>query len=308
VLHYVGGISHEAAATSASPPPTEWPNEGAIELRDLKMRYRGDTPLVLKGLSVSIDGGQRVGICGRTGSGKSSLLLTLLRLVEPIAPEGAGAPPPIVIDGVDVCSIGLDELRRKLAIIPQDPALFSGSIRSNIDPFDEYSDAEVWAALEKVEMRTAVEQMVDRGAGGVDGAALAAPVAEHGENLSQGQRQLLCLARAVLMRARVLVLDEATSAVDYATDAKVQAMIRRTFSGCTILVIAHRINTIVDSDVVLVLGDGVLLESGPPAELLAKGDSAFARIVAESRAEADSRPPSMSPSYNDLASLDAAKE
>ena len=250
------------------------------------MRYRDDTPVVLKGLSASIKGGQRVGIVGRTGSGKSSLLLSLLRLVEPIAKgEGGGdgdGAPSVVIDGVDIESIGLEELRRKLAIIPQSPALFSGSVRSNIDPFGDFTDEEIWQALDKCEMKAAVLAMVE--AGSADPAkALAAPVAEYGENLSQGQRQLICLTRAVLQQARILILDEATSAVDYGTDARIQRMIRTTFASCTILVIAHRINTIIDSDLILVLGDGVLLEQGSPAELMEAKDSAFARIVAESQ-------------------------
>jgi len=281
VIEYIQTIPQEAAFDSANPPPAEWPAHGAIELRELKMRYRPETPLVLQGVDASIPGGARVGIVGRTGSGKSSLLLSLLRLVEPVQPE-PGAPAPVTIDGVDTTSVGLGELRRKLAIIPQSPALFSGTVRSNIDPFDEYTDEQIWAALEQCELKTVVEQMIEDGETNPQG-ALQAAVAEYGENLSQGQRQLMCMARAVLLRARILILDEATSAVDYATDAKIQSMIRNVFSNCTILVIAHRINTIIDSDLILVVGDGKLLESGPPAELLANADSAFSRIAAESQ-------------------------
>ena len=191
------------------------------------------------------------------------------------------AQPPIMIDGVDISSIGLHELRRKMAIIPQNPACFSGTVRSNIDPFDEYTDEEVWAALERCEMKTPVLQMIDNGVDNPS-AALAAPVAEYGENLSQGQRQLLCLARAVLQQAKILILDEATSAVDYATDAKIQTMIRTVFAGCTILVIAHRITTVIDSDLILVMGDGKLLEAGSPKALLDQPSSAFRKIVDES--------------------------
>ena len=290
VVHYIRHIPQEAAEVSATPPPAEWPQAGAIEIHDLRMRYRDETPLVLRGLSVAIGGGQRVGIVGRTGSGKSSLLLSLLRLVEPLPPtpggDGGGAKPAIAIDGVDISALGLFELRKKLAIIPQSPALFSGTIRSNVDPFDDYTDEQIWAALDRCEMKQPVLQMVKQGgedAAADASAALAAPVAEYGENLSQGQRQLLCLARAVLDQARVLILDEATSAVDYATDAKIQAMIRTVFASCTILVIAHRINTVIDSDLILVLGDGQLLESGSPAALLDDKDSAFSKIVAESK-------------------------
>ena len=245
------------------------------------MRYRPETPLVLKGVSVSIAGGQRVGIVGRTGSGKSSLLMAILRLVEPEARPDLGGAGSIHIDGVDTSKIGLTELRRQCAIIPQNPACFSGTIRSNVDPFDEFTDAEVWAALERCELRVAVEQMVDDGA--ADPAkALAALVAEYGENLSLGQRQLLCMSRAVLRQAKILILDEATSAVDYATDAKIQSMIRSVFAGCTILVIAHRINTVIDSDLILVLGDGRCLEAGAPKELMERPGSAFKKIVDES--------------------------
>lgn len=280
VLEYIENIPQEASFESANPPPADWPTTGAIELRGLQMRYRPETPLVLQGVSAAIPGGARVGIVGRTGSGKSSLLLSLLRLVEPV-PAGPGAPPPMTIDGVDTTKIGLRELRRKLAIIPQSPALFSGTVRSNIDPFDEYSDDQIWDALEQCELKTVVEQMIE-GGGTNPAEALQAAVAEYGENLSQGQRQLMCMARAVLLRARILILDEATSAVDYSTDAKIQVMIRSVFSKCTILVIAHRINTIIDSDLILVIGGGKLIESGAPRELLATANSAFSRIAAES--------------------------
>eukprot|EP00908_Phaeocystis_cordata_P022670 Transcript_509.p1 GENE.Transcript_509~~Transcript_509.p1 ORF type:complete len:422 (+),score=96.81 Transcript_509:702-1967(+) len=308
VLHYIQHVPQEPAATSSSPPPPTWPQHGEIELRGLHMRYRPNTPLVLKGLTASIKGGHRVGIVGRTGSGKSSLLLALLRLVEPLSAEecggeaglecegkeagrdcwddgkggakGGGGEAPISIDGIDTRSIGLTELRREIAIIPQSPALFSGSVRSNMDPFDEYTDDEIWSALERCEMRAAVEQLLEGSrSDGVN--ALLATVAEYGENLSQGQRQLICMARALLRHARILILDEATSAVDYVTDAKIQTMIRTAFAGCTILVIAHRINTISDSDHILVLGDGTLLESGPPAVLLQDPQSHYSRIVAE---------------------------
>jgi len=276
VLHYTDSIPQEAQLYGPAPPPPDWPTSGAIEVRNLSARYRPETPIVLKNVSLSIAGGERVGVVGRTGSGKSTLFLTLFRLIEP--EYTPGEPGPISIDGVDISKLGLRELRRKIAIIPQSPALFSGSVRLNIDPFDEKSDEEVWAALRQCQMSDVVLGMPSD-----DGNPLNAKVAEYGENLSQGQRQLLCLGRAILSQAKVLVLDEATSAVDVQTDALIQATIRSAFTGCTILTIAHRINTIIDSDKILVLGDGKVLEYASPSELLSDPSSAFSAIAAETR-------------------------
>ena len=254
-----------------------WPDGGKIVLRDLHMKYRKETPLVLKGLNVTIEGGERIGVVGRTGSGKSSLLLTLLRLVEPtlLGEDGdiiTGKPyeAPIEIDGVDILRIGLTELRTRIGIIPQNPVLFSGTIRSNIDPFQEYSDESIRAALVKCGMDKAVEEMPGE---------LDAPVAEYGENLSAGMRQMLVLGRALLRQCKILMLDEATSNVDLETDQAIQRTIRNSFPGCTVLTIAHRVNTIMDSDKILVMKDGRVGEFAPPQELLANPDSAFADIV-----------------------------
>lgn len=309
VLYYTHKIPQEAPATSEalekhanslSPPPkpddpadyaviasggkaiqtsSEWPAKGNIVLNDLVMRYRQGTPIVLKGLSVSMQGGQRIGVVGRTGSGKSSLLLCLLRIVEPdlTACENASDyQAPITIDGVDILRIGLDDLRTKLGIIPQNPVLFSGTIRSNMDPFDDYSDEQIWEALEQCGMRPAVEEMPGE---------LSGQVAEYGENLSQGQRQLLCLGRALLKQCRILLLDEATSSVDFQTDKEIQKTLRTAFAGCTVLTIAHRINTILDSDKILVMKDGKAAEFDAPQELLKDEDSLFSEIVRHSKAE-----------------------
>lgn len=302
VLYYTNHIPHEAPATaddlekhavSMSPPPTpkdasnfavvasggkairteqEWPTQGGIDLNNLVMRYREGTPVVIKGLTVSIKGGERVGVVGRTGSGKSSLLLCLLRIVEPelTCENASDYQAPISIDGVDVLRIGLDDLRTKLGIIPQNPVLFSGTVRSNMDPFDEYSDDAIWSALERCGMKSAVEEMPGE---------LSGQVAEYGENLSQGQRQLLCLGRALLKQCRILLLDEATSSVDFETDREIQKTLRTSFAGCTVLTIAHRINTIMDSDKILVMQDGKAAEFAPPQELLENGDSVFSEIV-----------------------------
>ena len=260
--------------------PSDWPHKGEIVLHNLQMKYRSDTPLVLKGLNVTISAGQRIGVVGRTGSGKSSLLLTLLRLVEPTLPEDVEYKAPISIDGVDVLRIGLQDLRSRLGIIPQNPVLFSGTIRSNIDPFNQYSDEQIWAALERCGLKKAVEEMP----GQLDGM-----VAEYGQNLSSGMRQMLVLGRALLRQCRILLLDEATSSVDFETDREIQRTLREAFTDCTILTIAHRINTIMDSDKILVMKDGLAAEFGPPQELLKDENSFFSEIVhhAESSNQSD---------------------
>jgi ABC-type multidrug transport system fused ATPase/permease subunit len=306
VFYYTDYIPHEAPTTadalekhaaSSSPSPDdpsafavvasggkavhtspEWPIKGSILLDNLVMRYRSGTPMVLKGLNVFIDGGERIGVVGRTGSGKSSLLLCLMRIVEPELSDDDVSlyRPPIKIDGVDVLRMGLDELRSKLGIIPQNPVLFSGTIRMNMDPFDEYTDEQIWSALDRCGMKTKVEAMPGE---------LTALVAEYGENLSQGQRQLLCLGRALLKQCRVLLLDEATSSVDFETDREIQRTLRDSFAGSTVLTIAHRINTIMDSDKILVMKDGVASEFASPQELLSDEDSLFSEIVRHAKAE-----------------------
>jgi ABC-type multidrug transport system fused ATPase/permease subunit len=203
--------------------------------------------------------------------------LTLLRLVEPSLEENAGQyETPVSIDGVDTLRIGLKELRSRLGIIPQNPVLFSGTIRSNIDPFNEYTEDQIWDALEKCRMKTAVEEMPGM---------LGATVSEYGENLSAGSRQMLVLGRALLKQCRILLLDEATSSVDYETDREIQLTIRQAFPGCTVLTIAHRINTIMDSDKILVMKDGVAAEFAPPQVLLEDENSIFADIVRHSNQE-----------------------
>jgi ABC-type multidrug transport system fused ATPase/permease subunit len=275
------GYALVASGGKADTIPEGWPSAGTLTLNNLQMRYRPETPLVLKGLNVTIPGGQRIGVVGRTGSGKSSLLLTLLRLVEPSLSDEAVEKyeSPLLIDGVDVMRIGLIELRSKLGIIPQNPVLFSGTVRSNVDPFDEYSDDDIWAALSKCGMAEAV-----RGMSGM----LHATIAEYGENLSAGSRQMLVLGRALLRQCRVLLLDEATSSVDYETDREIQRTIREAFPGRTVLTIAHRINTIMDSDKILVMKDGLIAEFAPPQELLDDANSIFSEIVRHSEGDQES--------------------
>jgi len=253
-------ISQEASWDNGKIIPSEqWPMEGRIIFDNYQVRYREGLDLVLQGISCEVKGGEKVGIVGRTGAGKSSLTLGLFRILE--AASGA-----IIIDGINISDLGLYTLRSRLTIIPQDPVLFSGSLRMNVDPFNAYSDQSVWAALEHAHLKAFVQSLP---------AALHHQVSEGGENLSVGQRQLICLARALLRKTKVLVLDEATAAVDLETDDLIQATIRKEFKECTVVTIAHRLNTIMDSSRVLVLDHGRIHEYAPPAELLKDKNSIF---------------------------------
>ncbi|KAJ3113711.1 hypothetical protein HDU96_003040 [Phlyctochytrium bullatum] len=249
-------------------PRPEWPEKGAVEFRDVVMSYAPGLPAVLKGVSFAIRAGEKVGIVGRTGSGKSSLVQALFRMVELSGGE-------IIIDGVSTHTIGLKDLRSKLAIIPQDPILYSGTYRSNLDPFNQYTDADLWNAIERAGLKAKVSNKEENPEG------LEGKVLEGGENLSVGQRQLLCLARAILKKPRLLVLDEATANVDYETDSFIQAALRADFANVTIITIAHRLNTIIDYDKVLVMSDGLAVEYGSPATLLNTSDSIFRSMLAE---------------------------
>ncbi|KAI9339971.1 P-loop containing nucleoside triphosphate hydrolase protein [Obelidium mucronatum] len=245
-----------------------WPATGAIEITNLEMRYAPDLPLVVKGVTFSIADKQKIGVVGRTGSGKSSLMQALYRMVEP----SAGT---VVIDGIDISKIGLADLRNGLAIIPQDPILFTGTFRSNLDPFSEHSDAELWDAV----TRSGLKSKVSESEKGLD-----ASVDDGGENLSVGQRQLVCLARAMVKKPKILIMDEATANVDYDTDSLIQRSLREDFADATVLTIAHRLNTIIDYDRVLVLDAGVIAEYDSPKALLSNADSKFSKMVAETGA------------------------
>lgn len=258
------GVSERAEALEGESEraPEGWPREGRVEMRDVSLRYR-EGPLVLKHVNLSVGAREKVGIVGRTGAGKSSLTVALFR----IAPLSAGS---VTIDGVDVGKLGLAEARRALCIIPQDPVLFCASLRFNVDPFGEYSDERIWSVLEQVGLKECVLEL-----GGLESA-----LEEGGANLSVGNRQLVCVARALLRNPRILVMDEATSSLDGAADARLQAVIRREFAECTCLTIAHRLNTVVDADRICVLEQGEVREVGSPSALWKKRGLFYAMVEA----------------------------
>lgn len=275
LTHYGTSLEVEAPAYVPEKKPVEsWPEKGAISIKNLELRYRKDLPLVLKGIDLEVNGGEKIGVVGRTGSGKSSTMLAIYRLVE----LSGGT---ISIDGVDIGRIGLHDLRSKLAIIPQDPILFSGTIRSNLDPFHEHTDQELWDSLRRSWLvdwdSSAPKDGDDAGVQTGSGRkfTLDTPVDDEGLNFSQGQKQLLALARALVKNARVIILDEATSSVDYKTDALIQQTIAAEFKDATLLTIAHRLKTIIEYDRVVVMDAGKVIEFDTPANLMATESSVF---------------------------------
>jgi len=265
ICEYMEFETEAPAVIPGERPAGSWPENGVVEARDLMVRYREDLEPAIRGVSFATRAREKVGLVGRTGCGKSTLMMAVFRIIEP-------SGGTVLIDGVDVSKIGLFDLRSKLALVPQDPVVFSGSVRSNLDPFGAVRDEQaVWEALDRVHLSAVVRAM-----GGLD-----ATISEGGGNLSVGQRQLLCMARALLRDSRILLLDEATSNVDNATDAVIQRTIRDAFRGCTVLTIAHRLNTIMDYDRILVLDAGRVLEYDPPRVLLSRAGSAFASLVGE---------------------------
>ncbi|KAF9319235.1 hypothetical protein BG003_009564 [Podila horticola] len=277
----------EAPAVTGVSLPESWPQQGRVVFKSYSARYREGLDLVIKDVSFEVKPAEKVGIVGRTGAGKSSLTLALFRIIEAADSYWAIASDPsmegkqvdyemfrsgngdggsIEIDGVDISTLGLRDLRRHLAIIPQDPTLFAGTVRENLDPFNDVSDTDLWEALERAHLKSYISSL----AGG-----LSYEVAQNGENFSVGQRSLICLARALLRKTKVLILDEATAAVDVETDGLIQKTIREEFKDRTILTIAHRIKTVMDSDKILVLEKGQVEEFESPSRLVKKPDSLF---------------------------------
>ncbi|VVC26208.1 Hypothetical protein CINCED_3A017920 [Cinara cedri] len=263
VLEYTN-VPQEGPLESApdKKPPTEWPLNGEITFKNFYLRYNTNTAFVIKNLNVNIKSMEKVGIVGRTGAGKSSLIGALFRLA---INEGK-----IIVDGIEINDLGLHELRSKLSIIPQEPVLFSGTMRTNLDPFNEYADHIIWNALDEVELKDVVEGLPD---------GLNSKMSEGGSNFSVGQRQLVCLARAIVRNNKILVLDEATANVDPQTDALIQNTIRNKFRMCTVLTIAHRLNTVMDSDKVLVMDAGTMVEFDHPYNLLQNEDGFLYKMV-----------------------------
>lgn len=278
-VHYYGTELEEEAPLHLAEVSTNWPEKGRIVFENAQMRYRNGLPLVLKGLSMDVRGGERIGIVGRTGAGKSSIMSALFRLTE----LSGGS---IHIDDIDIAKVGLHDLRSRLAIIPQDPALFKGTIRSNLDPFNEHTDLELWSALRRAYL--IAEDTGDADAEGLqDGPStgantpvtggdskprtkrltLESPVDEEGLNFSLGQRQLMALARALVRDARIIVCDEATSSVDFETDQKIQRTMAQGFQGKTLLCIAHRLRTIIHYDRICVMDQGQIAEMDTPVAL-----------------------------------------
>ena len=254
-------IEPEPGHNNYQQPPQNWPQHGQVTLNDLGLVYYQGGPKILKDVSFTINSQEKIGIVGRTGAGKSSLVAALFRMPQPIG--------DVIIDDVNIANINIQSSRRAMAVITQNPVLFTGSLRMNLDPFDEYGDKELWEALEQASLKAMVNTLPRQ---------LSEEVKECGANFSVGERQLLCLARALLKKNKIIVLDEATANVDHKTDQFIQETIRTKFKHCTVITIAHRLNTIMDYDRMLVLENGRVVEYDKPGVLLQNEGGQFSRL------------------------------
>jgi ABC-type multidrug transport system fused ATPase/permease subunit len=310
VVEYLELPREPPVIVESSRPPAYWPSsesENLIVVEDLVIRYAPELPPVLHNVSFTLKGRERVGLLGRTGSGKSTLAMSVLRFVEP-------ASGRILVDGIDITTIGLHDLRSRVTFIPQDAALFSGTLRENLDPFNEHDDLECLDVLHRVQMITNSAYESQRSSRQASRAAsrpgspnqdqsptptssaaastteiesrtpvtLETQVSPSGANFSQGQRQLIAMARALLRRSSIIVLDEATSSIDFATDSKIQTAIREEFGGALLLTIAHRLRTVIDYDKLIVLDKGVVAEFDTPWNLIQKEDGIFHSMAMKS--------------------------
>lgn len=241
--------------------PEDWPQKGEIELQNVSLEYYQGAGNVLNNVSLKVNPQEKIGIAGRTGAGKSSIVSALFRMPDPYG--------TILIDKVNITTINLQNSRSAMAVIAQDPVLFTGSLRFNLDPFDHHSDDEIWEAIEGASLRSTIENLPEK---------LDQKLRECGVNLSAGERQLLCLARALLQRSKIIVMDEATANVDYKTDSLIQETIRTKLKDCTVITIAHRLNTIMDYDKILVLENGRVVEFDTPQELLNKPNGVLRQL------------------------------
>ncbi|XP_037038321.1 probable multidrug resistance-associated protein lethal(2)03659 isoform X1 [Bradysia coprophila] len=269
VMEYAD-LKSEAALESEPKyqPPPNWPSSGEIRFNDLNFKYSENGDFVLRNVNLLIRPREKIGIVGRTGAGKSSIVQAIFRLAE--------LNGEIVIDGIATSTLGLHDLRKRISIIPQEPVLFSGTLRFNLDPFDEHTDGKIWDALEQVELKSFVSSSLN----GLD-----CRIMDGGLNFSMGQRQLVCLARAILRNNKILICDEATANVDPETDKLIQTTIRKKFSGCSVLTIAHRLHTVMDNDRILVIDAGNVVEFGHPYELLQRSDGHLTKLVNQTGSE-----------------------
>ena len=242
-------------------PPDDWPNEGGLEFKNVSLTYYKGGPQVLKDISISISPREKIGVAGRTGAGKSSLVSALFRMPEPSG--------NIAIDGLSLGSFNVQSTRPVISVITQNPTLFSGPLRINLDPFSQFSDTDIWNVLEQVQMKSKIQELPGD---------LYYQLSESGNNFGVGERQLLCLARSLLNKNKIIVMDEATANVDFNTDRRIQDTIRSKFQDCTVITIAHRLNTIIDYDRVLVMDKGSVIEFDSPRVLLQDKDGVLTEL------------------------------